>query len=104
MPTPNTSAEKKQNYQPSQHERKQALLQTLEQQRIDIMVDSLRLNRAAAPVDAAWQQLVRFRKPLYLLGGLVAWKLARKPGRLIQLGRKAVGGYAVAKRIGQFIR
>ncbi|XGA81138.1 YqjK family protein [Halomonas sp. CH40] len=104
MPTPNTSAEKTPNKQPSRRERKQALLQTLEQQRIDIMVDSLRLNRAAAPIDATWQQLIRFKKPLYLLGGFVAWKLTRKPGRLMQLGKKAVSGYAVAKRVRQLTR
>lgn len=100
MPTPKTSAEN----QSSRRERKQALLQTLEQQRIDIMVDSLRLERAAKPVDATWQQMIRFKKPLYLLGGLVAWKLARKPGRMMQLGKKAIGGYAVAKKIRQLTR
>lgn len=104
MPTPNTNAEKTQNNQPSQRERKQALLQTLEQQRIDIMVDSVRLDRAAAPIDAGWHQLVRFRKPLYLLGGLVAWKLARNPERLVQLGKRAVGGYAIARKASQLLR
>lgn len=89
---------------PSRHERKQALLTTLEQQRIDIMVDHLRLERAAAHVDATWQQLVRFRKPLRLLGGLVVFKLARQPGQLMQWGRKALSSYTVVNSIRQFMR
>jgi len=89
---------------PSRHERKQALLTTLEQQRIDIMVDHLRLERAAAPVDATWQQLVRFRKPLYLLGGLVVFKLARQPGQLMRWGRKALSSYTVVNSMRQFMR
>jgi len=89
---------------PSRSERKQALLQTLEQQRIDIMVDSLRLQRAAAPIDASWQQVMRFRKPLVLLAGILVWRFARRPGRLTSLGKKALAGYAVAKKVRHFTR
>ncbi|MGY4878300.1 YqjK-like family protein [Vreelandella aquamarina] len=104
MPTPNTSVKKSPELAPdlSRSERKQALLQTLEQQRIDIMVDGLRLQRAAAPIDATWQKAMRFRKPLLLLGGVLAWRFARHPGRLASLGKKALAGYAVAKKLRHF--
>lgn len=104
MPTPNTSVKKTPELAPdlSRSERKQALLQTLEQQRIDIMVDGLRLQRAAAPVDATWQKVMRFRKPLFLLGGVLVWRFARHPGRLASLGKKALAGYAVAKKVRHF--
>ncbi|MGS2744063.1 YqjK-like family protein [Halomonas sp. LS-001] len=106
MPTPKTSAKIPPDLSAnlSTSERKQALLQTLEQQRIDIMVDSLRLQRAAAPIDATWQQVMRFRKPLFLLGGVLVWRFARHPGRLASLGKKALAGYAVAKRVRHLTR
>ena len=106
MPTTNKSVKKSTESAPglTRNERKQALLQTLEQQRIDIMVDGLRLQRAAAPIDNTWQQVMRFKKPLLLLGGVLVWRFARHPGRLASTGKKALAGYAVAKKLRHLTR
>ena len=106
MPTTNTSAEKSSKAVPnrSRNKRKQALLQTLEQQRIDIMVDGLRLQRAAAPMDATWQQVMRFKKPLLLLAGVFVWRFSRHPGRIASMGKKALAGYTVAKKVRHLTR
>lgn len=83
----------------SRAERKRELLNRLEQQRIDMMVESLRLQRAGAPLDASWQQIARFKTPLTLLGGIVVWKVLRQPGHLVYIGKRALTGYVALKKI-----
>ncbi|MYL23847.1 YqjK family protein [Vreelandella massiliensis] len=83
----------------SRAERKQELLNRLEQQRIDMMVEGLRLQRAGAPLDATWQRLARYKTPLTLLGGIVAWKVLRQPDRLIYIGKRALTGYVALKKL-----
>ncbi|MDR5898623.1 YqjK family protein [Halomonas vilamensis] len=83
----------------SRAERKRELLNRLEQQRIDMMVESIRLKRAGAPLDATWQGIVRYKTPLTLLGGVVAWKLLRQPNRLLYVGKRALAGYVALKKI-----
>ncbi|NYS60999.1 YqjK family protein [Vreelandella salicampi] len=83
----------------SRAERKRELLNRLEQQRIDMMVESLRLQRAGAPLDASWQQVTRFKTPLTLLGGIVVWKVLRQPGRLVYIGKRALTGYVALKKL-----
>jgi hypothetical protein len=83
----------------SRAERKRELLNRLEQQRIDMMVESLRLQRAGAPFDATWQRVARYKTPITLLGGIVAWKLLRQPNRLIYVGKRALTGYVALKKL-----
>ncbi|GAA3901284.1 YqjK-like family protein [Halomonas cibimaris] len=84
---------------PSRAARKRELLDTLEQQRIDIMVESLRLERAATPLDRGWHTLRRYKAPLLLAGGGVAWQLLRRPGKALRLGRRALGGYVLLRKL-----
>lgn len=83
----------------SRAERKRELLSRLEQQRIDMMVESLRLQRAGAPLDATWQSIARYKTPLTLLGGIAAWKLLRQPNRLLYVGKRALTGYVALKKL-----
>lgn len=80
----------------SRAERKAALLAELEQQRIDILVDSEFLQQAASPLDKSWQS---FKLPLYLVGGIAAFNLMRHPGGVMAAGRKALAGYMLFKKL-----
>ncbi|MGP9575228.1 MULTISPECIES: YqjK family protein [unclassified Halomonas] len=80
----------------SRAERKAQLLAELEQQRVDILVDSEYLQQAAAPLDQSWKS---FRLPLYLVGGFAAFKLMRHPGGAMAAGRKALTGYMLLKKL-----
>ncbi|TVP49275.1 MAG: hypothetical protein EA345_07260 [Halomonas sp.] len=77
-------------------QRKALLLAELEQQRVDILVDSEYLQQAASPLDKNWQS---FKLPLYLVGGVVAFKLMRHPGGVMAAGRKALAGYMLFKKL-----
>lgn len=80
----------------SRAERKALLLDELEQQRVDILVDSAFLQQAAAPLDKNLQSL---KWPLYLLGGVAAFRLIRHPGSAMATGRKALAGYMLFKKL-----
>lgn len=81
---------------PSRAARKAALLAELEQQRIDILVDSDTLKRASSPLDSNWRSL---KLPLYAIGGIVALRIARHPGSAMALGRKALAGYMLFRKL-----
>jgi hypothetical protein len=81
---------------PSRAQRKAQLLAELEQQRVDILVDSEYLQQAASPLDKNWQS---FKLPLYLIGGVAAFKLVRHPGGAMAAGRKALAGYMLLKKL-----
>lgn len=76
-------------------ERKAALLADLEQQRIDMLVDSDYLLRVIAPLDNHWRSL---KLPLYAIGGVVAFRLIRRPGGAMAVGRKALAGYMLFRK------
>lgn len=76
-------------------ERKAALLAELEQQRVDILVDSDYLLRTAAPLDNNWRHL---KLPLYALGGIATWRFIRHPGGAMAAGRKALAGYMLFRK------
>lgn len=80
----------------SRAERKALLLAELEQQRVDILVDSEYLQQAASPLDKSWQS---FKLPLYAVGGFAAFKLMRHPGGAMIAGRKALAGYMLFKKL-----
>jgi|TARA_R100000353_G_scaffold173643_1_gene140206 hypothetical protein len=80
---------------PSRAERKAALLAELEQQRIDILVDSDTLQRASSPLDRNWKNL---KLPLYAIGGIAALRIMRHPGGAMVVGRKALAGYMLLRK------
>ncbi|WP_447555846.1 hypothetical protein [Vreelandella sp. EE22] len=80
---------------PSRAERKAALLAELEQQRIDMLVDSEYLLSAATPLE---NSLRSFKIPLYAVGGIAAWRLVRHPGGVMAAGRKALAGYMMFRK------
>ncbi|MCA1772368.1 MAG: YqjK-like family protein, partial [Halomonas sp.] len=84
------------NKPPSRAERKARLLAELEQQRVDILVDSDQLLRAASPLDTNWQ---RFKLPAYFVGGIVALRLARHPRGALAGGRKVLAGYMLFRKL-----
>ncbi len=81
---------------PSRAERKAWLLAELEQQRVDILVDSEYLQQAASPLDRNWQS---FKLPLYAVGGFAAFKIVRQPGGAVAAGRKVLAGYMLFKKL-----
>lgn len=80
---------------PTRAERKAALLADLEQQRVDILVNSDYLLRASAPLDRHWRSL---KIPLYVIGGVAAFRLIRYPGGAMAAGRKALAGYMLFRK------
>jgi hypothetical protein len=60
------------------------------------LVDSEYLQQAASPLDKNWQS---FKLPLYLIGGVAAFKLVRHPGGAMAAGRKALAGYMLFKKL-----
>ncbi|UYG01051.1 MULTISPECIES: YqjK-like family protein [unclassified Halomonas] len=89
MTTPTNTA------RPSRAERKAALLLELEQQRVDILVDSDYLLNAAQPLE---NSLKSFKLPLFAIGGIAAWRLVRHPGGAMAAGRKALAGYMLFRK------
>ncbi|MBE0464751.1 MAG: YqjK family protein [Halomonadaceae bacterium] len=81
---------------PSRAERKAALLAQLEQQRVDILVCSEYLQRSASPLDQSWRSI---KLPLYAAGGLLAYKLVRRPGGIMAAGRKGLAGYMLFRKL-----
>ncbi|MEA2119430.1 YqjK family protein [Halovibrio sp. HP20-50] len=81
---------------PSRAERKALILAELEQQRVDILVDSDYLQQVASPLDKHWQS---FKLPLYAVGGFTAYKLMRHPGGAMVAGRKVLAGYMLLKKL-----
>lgn len=82
----------------SRAERKAQLLSTIEQQRIDILVDAHRWREATQPIDEGWRQLMRFKPVLFAAGGVLLLHGARHPNRLVRLVRRLAGGALVANR------
>ncbi|WP_300271738.1 YqjK-like family protein [Halomonas sp.] len=89
---------------PSRAEQKAALESRIEQQRVDILVAAGRFRTATQPIDDGWHTLMRFKTPLVALGGLIALRLARRPGRLLRLGRRAAAGALVLNRARRLLR
>ncbi|MFG6668012.1 hypothetical protein ACGK9R_13025 [Halomonas sp. HNIBRBA4712] len=81
---------------PSRAERKALLLAELEQQRVDIIVNSDYLLNVAEPLE---RNLKSFKLPLYALGGIAAWRLVRHPGGAVAAGRKALAGYMLFRKL-----
>ncbi|RUR34006.1 hypothetical protein ELY33_01885 [Vreelandella andesensis] len=86
---------------PSRAERKAVLLAELEQQRIDIFIDSDTLSKAALPLD---NNLRSLKIPLYVIGGVAAFRMLRHPGGAMAMGRKALAGYMLVRKLKLFAK
>ena len=78
--------------------RKQALEARIERQRIDLIVESSRWRAATRGIDHAWDVIVRWKVPLYTVGGLLLIAAARKPGGLKRWSKRALAGAFLARR------
>jgi len=84
--------------EPCRAERKSQLEARIEQQRIDILVEASRYREASRPIDEGWQTLMRFRAPLYALGGLLLFKSARHPNSLLRVVKRLAAGGLLLRR------
>jgi hypothetical protein len=73
-------------------QRKAQLEATIEQERVDILVEASRWREASRPIDDGWHLIMRFRIPLYIAGGALLLKGARHPSALIRLARRLATG------------
>lgn len=89
---------------PSRAERKAQLEATIEQQRIDILVAASRWREASRPLDDGWRALMRFKTPLYALGGALLLRSARRPGSLLRLAKRAGAGLLLFRRARRLLR
>ncbi|MEQ5802613.1 YqjK-like family protein [Halomonas sp. H10-9-1] len=89
---------------PSRAATKAELEAQIEQQRVDILVAASRWRSATQPIDDGWHNLMRFKAPLYAVGGLLLLRLGRHPGRLLRLGRRAATGALVVNRARRLLR
>ncbi|XKH59302.1 YqjK-like family protein [Halomonas sediminis] len=85
----------------TRQERKEALLTLLEQQRIDLLVESERFLRAGQSFDNG---LKRLKTPLYMAGGLVAWHSLRHPYRMLHNAKRLLAGYVVVRKFRQYLK
>lgn len=82
-------------------ERKAALLATLEQQRVDILVNSDRLLRSTTPLEQHWKSA---KLPVYAAGGFMAYRLIRHPSGALAAGRKALAGYVLLLKLKRLVK
>ena len=85
--------------EPSRRERRAVLEATIEQQRVDLLVAADRWQSAVRPLDAGWQAIRRYRVPILVAGGLLLLPVARRPGSVTRLGRKAIVGALAVDRL-----
>lgn len=78
--------------------RKAALERTIEQQRIDLLVEAARWREATAPIDHGWQRLMQWRGAFYAVGGLAALQGLRKPRSTQRLFGKLMTGLLLINR------
>ncbi|MBS9405266.1 YqjK-like family protein [Halomonas sp. TRM85114] len=88
----------------SRAERKARLEASIEQQRIDILVEASRWREASRPIDDAWRGLMRFKTPLYAIGGFLLLRGSRKPGSLARLTHRVEGGIILFNRARHLLR
>lgn len=85
-------------------ERKALLLKRIEQQRIDILVETSRWQTASRSIDALWQRARRYRGLLYVTGGALVAGGLRRPGSLVRLSRHLAAAGLLVYRIRRLLR
>lgn len=88
----------------SRAERKARLEASIEQQRIDLLVEASRWREASHPLDDAWRKLMRFKGPLFAIGGYLLLRGSRKPGSLARLTHRVEGGVILFNRARHLLR
>ncbi len=78
--------------------RKAQLEATIEQQRVDLLVETSRLREASRPIDDGWRLLMRFKAPLYALGGILLMQSARHPNSLLRVAKRLGAGIVLLRR------
>ncbi|WP_181869978.1 YqjK family protein [Halomonas sp. DQ26W] len=94
----NHATERQQAQPLSKAERKAVLLATIEQQRIDILVESSRWREASRPFDVGWRSLMRLRGVMLAAGGVLMLKGARHPSSLVRAGKRIAAGVLLLNR------
>ena len=89
---------------PSRAAHKAELEARIEQQRIDILVEASRYREASRPLDEGWQMLMRFKAPLYALGGALLLKSARHPNSLLRVAKRLTAGVVLLRRARRMLR
>ncbi|WP_158294511.1 YqjK family protein [Halomonas urmiana] len=84
--------------------RRAELEHAIEQQRIDLLVAAHRWRTAERALDQGWQLLVRFKTPLLMAGGLLAYRGLRHPGGAARLARRLTAGALFAKKARDLLR
>ncbi|NLC21767.1 MAG: hypothetical protein GX771_07660 [Halomonadaceae bacterium] len=85
-------------------QRKAELIAALEQQRIDLLVESERWQHASTSLDAGWLRLVRYRSVLYLAGGALLLNSARRPKSLLRVAKRVAAGGLLLSRARRLLR
>lgn len=88
----------------SRAERKAQLHARIEQQRIDLLVEASRYREASRPIDEGWQTVMRFKAPLYALGGVLLMKSARHPSSLLRVAKRLAAGALLLRRARRLLR
>lgn len=85
-------------------QRKAELIGALEQQRIDLLVESERWQRASSSLDAGWLRIARYRSVLYLAGGALLLSSARRPKSLLRVVKRVAAGGLLVNRARRLLR
>ncbi|WP_163576743.1 YqjK-like family protein [Halomonas faecis] len=89
---------------PDRAARKAQLIATIEQQRIDILVDAHRWREASRPLDDGWHHLMRFKTAFIAAGGVALYQGTRHPHSLIRLVRRGLAGVLLVNRARRLLR
>lgn len=84
--------------------RKAALEATIEQQRVDLLVEAERWHRASHSLDAGWQAAKRYRLPALGGGSLLLWWGLRHPAAAKRLAKRALFVVMTGRRLRQLGR
>ncbi|GHE19954.1 YqjK family protein [Halomonas urumqiensis] len=90
--------------QPSRAQRKRMLEERIEQQRVDILVEASHWHDASRPIEDGWKTLMRFKGPLYAIGGFVLLRKARGAGSLMQIARRLTSGVLLFRNVHRLLR
>ncbi|SDI73155.1 YqjK-like family protein [Billgrantia gudaonensis] len=88
----------------SRADRKAQLIDTIERQRIDILVEAHRWREASRPLDEGWHHLMRFKTAFIAAGGVALYQGARHPHSLIRLARRGLAGALLVNRARRLLR
>ncbi|MDZ7852356.1 MAG: YqjK family protein [Halomonas sp.] len=84
--------------------RKAELEHAIEQQRVDLLVATSRWQSAGRSLDHGWNLLVRFKVPLLIMGGMLLYHGARRPGGVARMAGRLTTGALIVKRARRLLR